>query len=113
MTNFTNTGLAPATTYYYRVRAANTVGLGNYGPTLITATPGVGTPAYQLLTTLVSGSFRMQFTGSADLGYSLYASSDLSNWSNLATVLATNGLFTYDDLAATNAPARFYRLRWP
>ena len=96
------------------MRGVNTAGYGEFSPTLFTGTTSVSAPSLQLLSTQSPGLVHVQFAGSVDVGYTLEVSSDLTTWSDLATNLTSvGGVFSYDDAAASNAPARFYRLRWP
>jgi hypothetical protein len=53
---------------------------------------------------------QLQMTGVPLHPYVLLASTNLSNWSPLATNLAgTDGLWFFTDFQSTNLPRRFYR----
>lgn len=56
---------------------------------------------------------RVRLLISSDAGYpvEVQASSDLSNWTTLTTLINTNGTATFIDAAATNTTARYYRLQ--
>jgi hypothetical protein len=67
---------------------------------------------------LGDGNFRLRFTGSAGMNFTLRASTDvtlapLSSWTTLATGLFGGGTAVYDDLAATNYPRRVYSISVP
>ena len=60
------------------------------------------------------GRFHLGFTGSQAFAYSLQASTNLLDWSVIASgLVGSNGWFGWDDLAATNLSARYYRVVWP
>lgn len=61
-------------------------------------------------TVLPDGNRRVSFAGIPGLIYSIEASIDLENWTVIGTGTAGfKGVFTFDDLNATNFPVRFYR----
>ncbi len=65
-------------------------------------------------TFLSNGVARMQFTADSGFNYSVQSSSNLTQWLTLSTnVVATNSAFSFDDVSATNARNRFYRVIWP
>lgn len=43
----------------------------------------------------------------------LQSSSNLSTWYQVANVLTTNSIVPFVDCPSSNAPVRFYRVRWP
>jgi hypothetical protein len=68
------------------------------------------------------GIFQLNFAGIGDLPYGIWASTNLSDWTEIGIASQTNqGLpvqpydqpFQFNDLAATNFPTRFYQLRLP
>lgn len=62
----------------------------------------------------VSGAAALNFTGLSNASYSVWATTNLINWSRLGT--ATQPAleqFIFNDTAATNAPYRFYQIRTP
>jgi lysyl endopeptidase len=58
----------------------------------------------------VHGTFHLTVTGGTGYAYAVLGSSDLSNWTALATNTAP---FDFVDLSARTLPRRFYRARWP
>lgn len=57
-----------------------------------------------------------RFTGTGDAGvlYTIQTSTNLSQWQNIGTALAsTNGVFEFEDGSATNLNRRFYRVALP
>ena len=76
-----------------------------------TATAPISIAHYSLDAT---GKFHLAFDGQADAKYSVWASTNLTNWTQLgATTQVSPGSFLFDDAAATNYPTRFYRILWP
>jgi outer membrane protein assembly factor BamB len=70
------------------------------------------------LTVLPAGGFQLEFTNSVGMGFSAFASTDLSqpftNWSRLGFVPEISpGHFRFTDTQATSVAARFYRVRSP
>jgi hypothetical protein len=55
------------------------------------------------------------FTLSSAVGasYEIDTSTDLSNWSSIASLVATNSALQFIDSTATNSPQRFYRVHSP
>ena len=70
--------------------------------------PVLGTPARS-----ANGVFQFNLTGIPLRSYELQASTNLTNWSVLATLVDSNGngVFLYPDSSATNLSRRFYRAR--
>ena len=71
------------------------------------APPRLGAPFLS-----ADGHFQFTLTGTPQSRYELQASIDLTNWSTLATLVNSNGLFQYSDPTATNFGRRFYRGHW-
>lgn len=60
------------------------------------------------------GQFRLQATGAAGLTYTLQTSTNMVNWVNHTNLPAgPGGLIECVENMEPNAPANFYRLRWP
>ena len=58
-----------------------------------------------------SGPFELNFTGDQSVPYTVLASTNLANWTQLGTPnLMSNGCFWYWDVNATNYPYRFYKV---
>jgi hypothetical protein len=63
---------------------------------------------------LSAGSSQLNFSGVNDLPYAIWASTDLLDWSQIGIASQPSaGAFQFNDLAATNYPARFYQVRLP
>lgn len=63
---------------------------------------------------LPDGNRRVLFVGIPGLSYSVEASTNLVDWVHVGTGTAgNNGVFSFDDLTATNYPTRFYRTVYP
>jgi hypothetical protein len=63
---------------------------------------------------LVTGTSQLNFSGVNDLPYAIWASTDLLDWSQIGIASQPSaGAFQFNDLAATNYPARFYQVRLP
>jgi len=57
-----------------------------------------------------SGPFQLNFTGDQSVPYTVWASTNLANWTQLGMAnLVSNGCFWFLDLNASNCPRRFYR----
>jgi len=57
--------------------------------------------------------FQFQMTGSDPTHYTVLVSTNFQGWNVLGpAVQTTNGLFPFVDPDASQAPQRFYRLRW-
>ena len=65
------------------------------------------------LTNLPDGSIQFGFSIPGALEATVWGSTNLVNWEVLQTVPLTNGSAVFTDTAATNFPARFYRLSLP
>ena len=66
---------------------------------------------FQRISRLTGGSMQLEMTGTPSASYDLDFTGNWLNWSNLATLSGSNGLFQYVDDGATNSPRRFYRLK--
>jgi hypothetical protein len=62
---------------------------------------------------LPNGQFRIQLQGLSDRQYVIQASSDLVNWTSVATAVADNGTIQWTDPQPGNQPRRFYRALAP
>ena len=65
--------------------------------------------ALSAATTTSNGMPIFQLTGQAGYSYTVQVSCDLLDWTNLATVVNTNGTVQFTDPASTNCKQRFYR----
>jgi hypothetical protein len=61
---------------------------------------------------LPNGAFQFAYTNGSGQSYSVYASTNLVNWSAIgATVQTAPGLYQFTDTTSTNLQRRFYQLR--
>jgi hypothetical protein len=61
-----------------------------------------------------NNGFQLQFSGGPNATYRIWFSIDLADWTPLGIATSpSNGWFQFIDLAATNAPQRFYRAGAP
>jgi hypothetical protein len=58
----------------------------------------------------VPGLFQFGLTNAVGLNFTVMVSTNLVDWGELPDA---SPQFLFSDPAATNAPTRFYRLRWP
>jgi hypothetical protein len=112
MTNYTDTGLASGTTYYYKISAVNAAGEGvnSSEVSAVTFTP------LQIRTELTMNGSQLTITwpGWAS-NYSAYAATNLvsPNWQPVTNVpQSSNGMY-YLNLPTTNGPQQFIRLSNP
>lgn len=76
------------------------------------------TPPYMPLITnikrLPGGAFQFNYTNSGNQTFSVYASTNLFNWSSIGVATQSSpGLFQFTDPATSNYSRRFYELRSP
>jgi hypothetical protein len=63
---------------------------------------------------VVAGRLRITGTGDANVNYRIVASADLISWVEIGRALTDgSGAFEYEDQAAGNFPARYYRVAMP
>jgi hypothetical protein len=62
---------------------------------------------------LSGGIVSLSFIGFTNMPFAVWASGDLVNWTPAGTLQPSPGQFQFNDLAASNYPARFYQLRLP
>jgi hypothetical protein len=60
-----------------------------------------------------NGAFQLGFSGMLSGSYVLQATTDLIDWTSLATNQGTNNVFELFDSNASNFPYRFYRVLEP
>lgn len=60
---------------------------------------------------MTASGFNIQLSGPAGSNYVIEASTDLKNWTPIATNSAPSGTVSYIDTQASNYPSRFYRAR--
>jgi hypothetical protein len=71
--------------------------------------PGPPLPALLTRPRLLNGQFLFDLTSQPDRRYQLQTSSDLSQWQDLATLLATNSVMTFAESNILQVSPRFYR----
>ncbi len=117
LTSYTNTGLAAATTYYYRVKASNTIGSGPYSTTLTASTQAatVATPAQVLgVTAVAANAFQVSVAWSPATNASSYqierATSATGPWLLVATAPAPTQNLSDGSVQPPNTTF-YYRIR--
>ncbi len=74
-------------------------------------------PAAPVLTSVGAGTngyFQLEFSSTANTGFTIQASINLVNWTNIGSgATDPNGLLTFTDTNAASFPNRFYRVKWP
>ena len=64
--------------------------------------------------TMANGTFHFEFSGTANQTYSLWTSTNLTQWSKIGvSTQDAPGQFEANDATAPNYSSRFYQLRWP
>jgi len=92
-------------------------GLFNSGTAQVTV--NIGLPAVPQFTGALwnpgdSGSFNLNFSGASNATYSVWAATNLVDWTKIGTATEPSpGWFEFIDSAATNWPHRFYRISAP
>jgi hypothetical protein len=105
--------LKPGTNYFWSVQAVDTAFAGSGFAAEGSFTALADPPTTVSIVPEGSGSVRMTWRGTPDTLYQVFASTNLSAWSLIATpTAATNGSFDSVDSTQT-APARFYRAARP
>ena len=129
--------LNSASTSYWRTNVVFTVGTNSYAASLdagslgyftfttsdrgrmeqvdlTVSAPGVGQtpnpPEFSGSLALSHGQFQMTVSGTSGETYTLFASTNLVNWTPVASFLCTNSSMTISDSTASNFTKRFYRL---
>ncbi|MCX6334965.1 MAG: fibronectin type III domain-containing protein [Bacteroidia bacterium] len=114
---YKNSGLSASTTYYFRVRAYNSVGNSNYtsivSGTTLSAGPAVPTAPSNLSATASSGTqINLSWTDNSndETGFRIERSADGSTgWSEIATTAANTA--TYQNTGLTASTIYYYRVR--
>jgi hypothetical protein len=80
----------------------------------VTPTPMTGPTLLTNVKQLANGSFQFAYTNNGATAGTVYASTNMVQWSVIGTASAVGpGLYQFTDPSATNAPRRFYQLRSP
>jgi len=106
-TNYTDTEVAPSTTYYYRVRALATNAVSDFSNIASATTLA---PLSATLSPQSGGAMQLNFSGQAQRSYEIDISSDLAYWIPWTTQFTATGTFSITDDTATNSPTRYYRI---
>jgi hypothetical protein len=85
----------------------------SYTKTITVISTNTAAPRFGALFISADGQFHFTLTGTPSFRYEIQASTDLTNWSTLATLVNSNlnGVLQYSDPAATNLGRHFYRGR--
>ncbi len=116
-TAYSDTGLTPATTYAYRLRAANSVGNGAWSNEADDTTDNdVPAAVADLLASATDlTTIRITWTapaanGAAISGYTLQRKTGTGNYANVSTTIAA-GATSYEDTSLTAATTYTYQIR--
>lgn len=108
--SFTQTNVQVADSGDYSVVVTNVAGsVTSSVATLVVVAPVPG--EFGLIERLPDGSLQLRWEGHPVFTYTLETSTNLWFWTTLAEVVSSNTMFEFTDLAGTNGPLRFYRLR--
>jgi titin len=113
VTSYSNTGLVPATTYYYRVTASNATGesaASNMASATTLAVPPAA-PSALTATAVSSNRVDLSWTDNAgnETGFLIERSPDGINFTQIATVGAN--VTTYSNTGLTASTTYYYRVR--
>lgn len=113
VTSFADTGLSPATQYWYRVRAVNGAGTSSYSNTATATTlaPPPAAPSNLTLALATSTSIRLTWVDNSttETGFKIERSTNGNSWTQIATVLA--GVTTYTHTGLRSKTTYYYRVR--
>jgi phosphodiesterase/alkaline phosphatase D-like protein len=113
VTTYSNTGLAPATRYYYRVRATNSAGNSGYSNVVNATTLDVppAAPGNLTATAVSSNRVDLAWTDNAgnESGFLIERSTDGVNFTQIATVTAN--VTAYSNTGLSAATTYYYRVR--
>jgi alpha-tubulin suppressor-like RCC1 family protein len=100
--------------YLLTYAATNTLGaVGTATRTVIVACAAPEQPHISHITLQADHKVLLEFFGRANTPFRLQTTTNLINWDEITLLPGTSdGLFQYLD-TGTNAPGRFYRLKWP
>jgi hypothetical protein len=112
---YSNTGLSANTTYYYRVRAYNTVGNSAYSNTASARTLPVVTPSSLSATAVSSSQINLSWTDNAtnETGYKIERAPAVNNAAGTFAQIATVGanVKTYSNTGLSANTTYYYRVR--
>jgi hypothetical protein len=107
-TSYTRTNVQPADVGAYSVIVSNVAGTATSDDAALALTQS-NPPHIDAITLLPDGTFQLQMSGGPG-NFSLEVAPDLSSWTQLTSITASNAIFQYTD-PDQNQPGRFYRLR--
>ena len=111
-TNYTDTGLTPATTYYYRVHGTNVTGNGAYSPIANATTMQIAPPAPTGMTATAVSSSEIDLSWNdvaTETGYLLERSPDGSSGWTQVNINAAN-VTTFADTGLAQGTTYYYRV---
>jgi hypothetical protein len=116
-TSYSNTGLNPNTTYYYRVRATSPTGISGYSNTASARTPDTVPVAPSNLTATRSGANKSQYvtlkwtdSSTNETNFAVERSMDRTTWSTLTSSL-TGNTTSYTDRNVARFTTYYYRVK--
>jgi predicted phage tail protein len=113
VTTYSNTGLNPSMTYYYRVRATNAGGNSAYSNSASATTQASvpNAPSNLTYTILSNTSVRLNWLDNStnETGFKIERSTNGTSWSQIATVGAN--VTTYTNTGLNKSRTYYYRVR--
>jgi hypothetical protein len=114
-TNFTDTGLLPLTTYWYRVRAYNVGGTSGYSNPADAMTLNIAAPSGLTATAVGSNQINLGWVDNSnyEVGFAIERAPDAGGvpgaWTQIATV--SSNVTTYSDVGLQPSTTYWYRVR--
>ncbi len=111
VTTYTDSGLSTNTTYYYRVRAYNSIGNSTYCTEVSAATTFLGSPSNLVAETVSSSQINLFWTDNAgnETGFRIERRTSGGSYTQIATVGAN--VTTYSNTGLQNNTTYYYRVR--
>ncbi len=108
---YTDTGLAADTTYYYRVRTYNAVGNSGYSNEASAVTTLLAAPSRLTATTVSTSRIKLNWEDNAnnETGFKIERKKAGGSYAQIATVKAN--VETFEDTGLTNNTTYYYRVR--
>jgi hypothetical protein len=109
---FTTITNLPSGVFYWSVQTVNNGFVGSIWPAEQMFAAVSGAPTIVTIASQPGSKWLLKCAGAAGSHYTLEASTDLSDWTALASLVAgPDGMFEFLDVSASNLTARFYRLK--